>query len=194
MSTVLEPATNPPGTPQRLLTIEEYALLPEDGRLTELVRGRVVEMPPAKSRHGEVCGTTGWILKSFAKDQDRGRVLTNDAGVITRRNPDTLRGADVAFYSYARLPKGPLPEGYVQVTPEVVFEVTSPDDRWKDIIEKVSEYLAAGVLAVCVLDPAESLAYVYRADAAPQTFSAEQTLELPEPLADFRVTVSRFFE
>ncbi|MCC7419236.1 MAG: Uma2 family endonuclease [Planctomycetaceae bacterium] len=194
MSTVFEPTTNPPLAPQRLLTIEEYALLPDDGYRTELVRGKVVEMPPATSRHGEVCGTTGWILTSFARDQDRGRVLTNDSGIITRRNPDSLRGADVAFYSYARLPKGPIPEGYLQVAPEIVFEVKSPDDRWTDIIEKVGEYLAAGVLAVCVLEPAKSVACVYRSDEATQTFTVDQTLELPEPLADFRIPVARFFE
>lgn len=194
MSTVLEPATNPAGAPQRLLTIEEYALLPDDGFATELVRGRIVEMPPAKPRHGRVCALTTVTLTHFAEERDRGQVFSNDTGIITRRNPDSLRGADVAFYSYVRLPKGPIPEGYLQVAPEAVFEVKSPDDRWKDILEKVSEYLAAGVLVVCVLDPAESLAYVYRADGAPQTFSGDQVLELPEPLAEFRVPVSRFFE
>lgn len=194
MSSVLETATIPSGAPQRLLTIEEYALLPDEGYRTELVRGKVVEMPPAKPRHGRVCARTTVILTQFAEERDRGQVLSNDTGIITRRNPDSLRGADVAFYSYARLPKGPIPEGYLQVAPEIVFEVKSPDDRWTDIIEKVGEYLAAGVLAVCVLDPAKSVACVYRSDEATQTFTVDQTLELPEPLADFRIPVARFFE
>ena len=36
-----------------------------------------------------------------------------------------LRGADVAFYSYARLPKGDLPPGYGPEAPELVVEVAN---------------------------------------------------------------------
>ena len=50
-----------------------------------------------------------------ADDHDLGHVLSNDSGVITERGPDTVRGADVCFYSYERVPKGPLPPGYLDV-------------------------------------------------------------------------------
>jgi hypothetical protein len=40
-------------------------------------------------------------------------VLSNDTGVVTERGPDTVRGADISFYSYARVPKGPLPDRYL---------------------------------------------------------------------------------
>ncbi len=49
--------------------------------------------------------------------------IGNDAGVITERDPDTVRGADVAFYSYRRVPKDAEPEGYPDAIPEFVFEV-----------------------------------------------------------------------
>ena len=42
----------------------------------------------------------------MSKRADLGRVVTNDSGIVTQRDPDTVRGADVAYYSYARLPKG----------------------------------------------------------------------------------------
>lgn len=193
MSIVLNPAASPTGGFGRLLTIEEYAALPDDGRFTELVRGKVIEMPRPKARHGQVCGTTSFLLRSFSDDYDLGHVLTNDSGVIVSRDPDTLRGPDIAFYSYTAVPKGPLPDEYLKVMPEIVFEVKSSDDRWKDILEKIAEYLNAGVLAVCVLDPEESTAYVYPADTPPRTFTADQVLELPAPLGAFRVEVSKFF-
>jgi Uma2 family endonuclease len=192
MSSVLEPAIDPAGS-SRLLTIEEYAALPDDGRPTELVRGEIVEMSRPTPRHGEVCGTTAFHLKRFAVEHDRGRGVTNDAGIITERDPDTLRGADVAFYSYDRVPRGPLPNEYLAVAPEIVFEVKSADDRWTNIYEKIGEYLNAGVLAVVVLDPAELVAHVFTAEA-PRKFRADEVLELPEPLADFRIEVGRLFE
>ena len=65
-------------------------------------------------RHGEICGNTVHILKSYLDTNDIGRVVSNDSGVITERDPDTVRGADVGFYSYKQIPKGPLREGYLR--------------------------------------------------------------------------------
>ena len=36
--------------------------------------------------------------------------MSNESVVVTERNPDTVRGADISFYSFNRLPKGPLPD------------------------------------------------------------------------------------
>src|SRR5271155_2912612 len=92
-----------------LLTAEEFAERPDPGYPEELVRGRIVPMSMPKPRHGEICGNAVLILGSCAREHALGRVLSNDTGVITERGPDTVRGADVSFYSFARVPKGPLP-------------------------------------------------------------------------------------
>src|SRR2546425_123401 len=96
-----------------LLTVEQYSSLPDNGRPTELVRGRIVEMNPPKPWHGYVCTRISRFVDGFADGHDLGRVMINDSGVITERGPDTVRGADVCFYSYQRLPKGPMPRGYL---------------------------------------------------------------------------------
>ena len=81
---------------EKLLTIDEYAKLPDAG-YNELVRGRIVEMNPPTPKHGKVCGRISFFLNLFISTHDIGHVTTNDSGVITERNPDTIRGADVAF-------------------------------------------------------------------------------------------------
>lgn len=177
----------------RLLTADEYAKLPDTGRPTELVRGEVVEMNPPQSRHGQVCGNAYFILRSFAQGRDLGHVLCNDSGVITERDPDTVRGADIAFYLYSRVPKGRL-SGYLPVPPDVVFEVLSPDDRPGRVAAKVQEYLQAGVAAVVVLDPEEDVAYIYQAGKMAVEIHNDDPLRLPVIAADFEVPVSRFFE
>jgi len=120
--------------------------------------------------------------------------VSNDSGIITERDPDTVRGADVAFYSYGRIPRGPLPPGYLPVPPELVFEVRSPTDRWRDVLAKVVEYLDAGVSVVCVLDPGTETVLLYRDDRPNEVIPAEGELTIPEVLGDFRVPVRRFFE
>jgi Uma2 family endonuclease len=145
-------------------------------------------------RHGEICAQVVYIVRRYLEQNDLGRVVSNDSGVVTKRAPDSVRGADVAFYSYARVPRGPLPEGYLEVAPELAFEVKSPGDAWADIRAKVDEYLQAGVLVVCVLDPQTQTAHVHVAGQAPRVFAADEDLVLPKALGDFRVPVRGFFE
>jgi Uma2 family endonuclease len=104
-----------------------------------------------------------------------------------------VRGPDVAFYSYSRVPRGPLPTGYWS-SPELVFEVRSPSDRWKAITVKAGEYLAAGVLVVCVLDPDTRTICIYTENDSPSKKTEDDELTLPEVFPDFRVPVRQFFE
>jgi Uma2 family endonuclease len=177
-----------------LLTAEQFRLLPDNGQPRELVRGRLVEMNMPEPRHGYYCANIAGVLREHVRAHGLGRVMTNDSGVITERGPDTVRGADVAFYSYTRLPPGPLPEGYLDVSPEVIFEVRSPTDRWAKIMAKVGEYLNAGVLLVGVLDPQTATLSLYPADELPRVLDADDDFSWPELLGDFRVRVQALLE
>src|SRR6266404_3475734 len=84
-------------TPQKLLTADDYIRLPDDGRRRELRRGVVVVMNLPGFRHGEVCGNVYYWVSSFVRQHRLGRVLSNDSGLITERDPDTVRGADVSY-------------------------------------------------------------------------------------------------
>jgi Uma2 family endonuclease len=177
-----------------LLTADEYLTLRDNGQPTELVRGRIVTLNMPAPRHGQICGQIVYLLRRYLEANAIGHVVSNDAGVVTERGPDTVRGADVAFYSYARVPPGPFPQGYLPVPPELVFEVRSPTDRWPKIHAKVAEYLEAGVPAVVVFDEQTQAAHVFYADQAPRVVRADEELALPEVLGAFRVAVRRFFE
>ena len=150
-------------------------------------------MPLTRPRHGQLCARAVRILGNHADEHDLGHVLNNDAGVITERGPDTVRGADVAFYSFARLPKGPLPASYGPEVPELVIEVRSPSDRWPAVLAKVAEYLNAGVFVVCVLDDESRTAHLFYADRPGRILGPDDELMLPDLLGDFRVPVRRFF-
>ncbi len=178
----------------KLLTIEEFSKLPDDGGPKELLRGRVIELNQPKPRHGQICSEVAYLYIDFAKKHKLGHIVTNDTGIVTERNPDSVRGADVAFYSYAHVPKGRLPTKYLQVLPEVVWEVMSGDDRWSRVLGKVAEYLTAGVPVVCVLDPSNEVVHVYRADHAELQLTEDDELILPEFSAELSVRVCRFFE
>ena len=96
---------------EALLTAEQYATLPDPGHPEELVRGKIVPMPMPKPRHGYICNKAGRILGNFVEEHQLGWVLNNDTGVITERDPDTVRGGGrrhiTATIGY---PRGELPE------------------------------------------------------------------------------------
>lgn len=186
--------TQPPSTPSTvLMTAEEFARL-HGGDYVELVRGHVVEQTMPFPKHGKICNNTAYYITSHAFAHDSGHVMTNDSFVRTERNPDTVRGADISYWSYDRLPKGPIPEGLLSVAPDLTVEVRSPSDRWKLVIEKVGEYLEAGVRVVIVLDPQAATAHIYRKGELPQIFDNGDDLLVPDVLPGFAVPVAKLFE
>src|SRR5262245_1265380 len=123
MTTIATSTTGP------RLTIEEYSRLPDNSTPSELVRGRVVALNPPYPYHGYVFGKVDRRLVGFLDQRDYGYVVTNDSGIVTERDPDTVRGADVAYYSHVRVPKGTLKQrGYLTAVPDLIVEVRSPDD------------------------------------------------------------------
>lgn len=179
---------------ERQITANEFLLMPDDGIPRELVRGRMVEMNVPAPRHGYFCALLAFFLSEFVRPRDLGRVMSNDAGVVTERDPDTVRGPDVSYYSYARLPKGPIPPGYLDVVPDAAFEVRSPTDRWSQTLERVQELLSAGVAVVCVLDPRTESVSVYDNENPPRVLFKGDTLTLPTVLPGFELPIAKLFE
>ena len=177
-----------------LLTAEAYAAMPSGDGPTELVRGKIVDVPHTTPRCGAICTQIIYALGKHFETHDLGHLVSNHSAVITQRNPDSVRGAHVAFYSYQRVPKGPLPWNYLPVAPDLVFEVLSPSDRWSDVQVKVAEYLDAGVRTVCVVDDDTRSVHVFRSDQPMRVFKTAGEFALPDILGDFRVSVRLFFE
>jgi len=129
-----------------ILTAEEYALLPEeDDTISDLVRGKVVKMSRPSFTHGNVQVKVATTLEISATSTRSGRV-TVESEVITERGPDTVRGPDVAFWSYKRLPLEATPKVYSDVSPELIVEVISPSNTRHGIARKIREYFEAGTI------------------------------------------------
>jgi Uma2 family endonuclease len=175
-----------------LLSIDDFLKLPSSECFRELVRGRVIESKLPTPRHGEICVAIAARLYQHVCEQKLGRVVGGNAAVVTQRNPDCLRGPDIAFYSRERLPVDRLPDGHVKVLPDVVIDVLDAGDHWSDVIEKALEYLHAGVAVVCLADPAKESIAVLREGQAPKLLHACDMLELPEAGA-FRLKVGDVF-
>lgn len=185
------PLPHPTAPP--LVTVEQFFREHGDGGF-ELVKGRVIEVPMPGAKHGKVCQKVTRLVGNYVEEHSLGHVMLNDTLIVLRRGPDTSRGADVCFVSYAKLPPGDVPDGPLEVIPELVFEVRSPSDSWTDAIEKMIDYLKAGVQVVIIFDPKTTSATLFRSDVRQEMFEAGDTLTVPDLLPGFAVPVRQFFE
>lgn len=161
----------------------------------ELVSGEVIDMSPPGFRHGLVSSAVIFQLRKWSGfgREALGFVASNDAGVITHRDPDSVRGPDCLFVQKARIPADFDSRGYLTIAPDLAVEILSPTDRWSEVIAKVGEYLEAGVREVWVIDPELSQVEVFRPDAAPKTYRANDELSSVAVLPGFRCSVADLF-
>jgi Uma2 family endonuclease len=176
-----------------LLTAEEFARTGPETDGCELIRGEVVRMPPPGDRHGEVCINAAFLLKAYTKSIGHGTVIGNDAGILTRRDPDSVRGVDVAVFLKPSWQGEHAPTGYTSEPPDLVVEVRSPQQNWTEELDKVVEYLTMGAKLVWIIDPQVQRVTVFGRDREPMTFAPENELDGGEVLPGFRCRVAEFF-
>lgn len=176
------------------MTAREFARTGPETDGCELVQGELVSMLPPGKNHGIVCLNVAFLLKTYLQAFGKGRVLSNDSGLVTRRDPDTVRGVDVMVYLDPQW-EGKETEGdYLVDPPDLAVEVRSPDQNWKGLLEKATEYLTMGVRLVWILDPLSRRVHVFRPDHEPMVFAPENDLDGGEVLPGFRCRVDAFFE
>ena len=171
----------------------EFVHLPENrNRIFELNRGRVVEMSRPGIRHGLVCANVSRILGNFAFARARGIVISNDAGLIVERDPDSVFGPDVFLYDEI-ISYDDLPQRWEDRPPTLVVEVLSPTDRTTKLNRRIGHFLAMGVPLVWVLDPEDSTMTVHQAHRPLVVLDATDEVTGLEFVADLKMKVADFF-
>jgi Uma2 family endonuclease len=184
----------PPSPAPRRVTAEEFAGMEDGPDFTlELVRGVIEKMPRAKRPHGRIMSKIDRLLGAFVEAGRLGEVVVGDTGFLISRDPDTVRGPDVAFVSSARLRTVADPDDWFPFGADLAVEITSPTDRPGRIEEKVADWLGAGTVLVWQVDPATRTVTVHRAGRPARTLTADEELDGGEVLPGFRVRVAELF-
>jgi Uma2 family endonuclease len=201
---------------ERLLTAEEFYDL-YAGQDFELVRGKVVDarsglpisewytqtaeafgLPVAGEAmtgptHGLLECRLSALLEGYLACHPIGKVVAN-TGFILRRRPDITRAPDVAFVSSERIATHPIPErGFWEVAPDLAVEIVSPDDRADAVVEKVDEYLRAGVRLVWVIYPRQRQIHRFRAGGFGAALEDADTLSGGDVLPGFELALQQLW-
>jgi Uma2 family endonuclease len=159
----------------------------------ELIEGRIVPMSPTGGEHGGIEFAIGAELRNFVRRQKLGYIVGGEVGLYIRRKPDTIRAADVAFFTTQQLPHG-LPRSYINATPELVVEIASPHDSWTEIRAKLRDYFSIGTARVWIIDPDEKTVLIYSAPDSYITLTEADTIKGEGALAGFELRIAELFE
>jgi Uma2 family endonuclease len=170
-----------------LVTADELLGLPEDGWRYELVRGELQKMSPTGGRHGEVSMELYVSLGAFVKQHRLGRVYGADTGFTITRGPDTVRCPDAAFVRSERVIRTAK---FIERTPDAVFEVISPSDRYSEVEEKTRQWLRAGAAVVVLIDPDTETVRIHRTGS---TVTVNDVIEIDDVIPGWRLPLSELF-
>jgi Uma2 family endonuclease len=158
------------------MTAEELARTSVPGKVLELVRGHLVVREPPSTFHGVVAARLTVRLGAFVEKKKLGLVSAQDTGFKIDRDPDTVRGPDLAFVSRERLER--IPEvGYAELAPDLIVELLSPNDRPGEALAKIGDFLTAGTRLAWLLDPRRREARIFRADGSVAVIGADGALD-----------------
>jgi Uma2 family endonuclease len=183
MSTV---ATKQCYTPEDLLAMP-------DAVSYELVNGELVEreMGWKSSRIG---GRVVQLLLNHCDAHGLGWVAGADASYQCFPDaPNKVRKPDASFIRLERIPADKEPEGHCRIAPDLAVEVTSSNDLYEAVENKVVEYLTAGVRLVWVVHPPTRTVRVHRADGTISTLRETDELSGEDVVPGFRCRVSELF-
>ncbi|MBL8796350.1 MAG: Uma2 family endonuclease [Planctomycetia bacterium] len=173
-------------TPEDLLTMpngDDYELV--DGHLLERRMGM---------RSGRIAGRIGLLIGNFCEANKAGTYLPADVSYQCFPSaPTKVRRPDVSFLAAGRIPAGQEPEGHCLLAPDLVTEVVSPNDEFEEVVEKVEEWLAAGVRLVWLVSPRTRTIWVYRRGGSGLLLREKDDLTGEDVLPGFRCTVREIF-
>jgi Uma2 family endonuclease len=160
----------------RPLTLQEYLAIPAGDVAYEFVDGQVIEKVPPKFFHAGSQKLLLRLLDDWCEQQQCGQVYPEWAIVLKRNGADWVPVPDLTYVSYDRLPAGWAEDAPCPVPPELAIEIISPDQTFGEMTEKATDYLAAGVSRVWVVDPRAKSITVFYPDAPPRTYTGETIL------------------
>ena len=161
------------------------------GQPYELVGGHLVSMHPTGGKASGVAVAVAAELYIFAKKTRSGRVTGPDGAYALSSN--CLRVPDVGFYSNAKVARIIDPHKFLPFPPDLAVEVVAQGESASDLMEKVTQYLAAGTSLVWTVYPELRVVVVHNRNSTSRTFTAAGVLDGGGVLPNLQIAVSDLF-
>lgn len=108
-------------------------------------------------------------------------------------DPQRVRQPDASVVRAGRLDGDRPPRGFITVAPDLAVEVISPNDLYEDVEERVTEYRAAGVPLVWVINPSTRTVLIRRLDRTCAEVGPDGELSGEDVIPGFACKVADLF-
>jgi Uma2 family endonuclease len=162
-----------------------------ENRLCELVDGALVEKPMGY-RESMIAGALLALLRAFVLPRNLG-IVTGADGMV-RLFHGLVRIPDVAFVSWSRIPGRRVPDQPIPtLVPDLAVEVLSEGNTKAEMERKLSEYFAAGVRLVWLVDLDRRSVAVHLSKDSSVLVDRDGVLDGGEVLAGFALRLRDLF-
>ncbi len=178
-------------TATRTFTADDLLSMPDDGLRRELVRGELREMAPAGHRHGRIALRIAAHLLNHVDAEDLGVAYAAETGF--RLSSSTVRAPDASFVAKKRAAAVSGERGFWPGAPDLAIEVTSPDDGFEEVEEKVFDWLDAGTRMVVLVNPRKRSVTIYRSHTEIVALREADTLDGGDVVPGWSLPVAHLF-
>jgi len=159
--------------------------------LYEIIDGEFVETPPMSVQSLSIANdlSAHFVLQCRTFGRSFVEMIFR---IPTAQDENRARRPDFAFVPFELWPSGEsFPrENAWDIVPPLVVEVVSPSDVAEGLLDKIVEYLNAGVQLVWVIYPSQRLIYVYESPTRVRGLGPADELDGGAVLPRFRLPVA----
>ena len=131
-------------------------------------------------------------LSTHVRTRRLGRAFGSSQGFLVARDPDRLLAPDGAYVSAKRLPELPR-RGFIEMAPEFLIEVRSPEDPWEGVLAKCGVWIAHGAACTWAIDPFAKKVVELRPATSPVIHVGDGTASASPVLPAFTMSVAELF-
>jgi Uma2 family endonuclease len=173
--------------------VSEILLSSDNAYFTVIDDGQPVERPPMGAEADQIMVILIVMIQAHAAGKI-GLCFTGHCGYqIFPDQPNLVRFPDVSFIRNGRLPGNKIPRGYVEVVPDLVVEVVSPNDIAENVERRLIEFLRAGVPLAWMIYPLTKQVYVFHQGPASLRLGEGDILDGEDVLPGFSCPVKSLF-
>ncbi len=178
----------------RLVTPDEFYRMGDAAKGFELVNGEMKELN-VSAQSCRVAGQIYRALENYSERQAPGWAFPPETGFQCFEDDSAkVRKPDASFIVLERMTREQYEEdGFIEVVPDLVAEVISPNDMAQEVEEKLEMWLEAGVKVVWVVNPTTKTVRIHRFDGGYAFLQASDTIAGEPVLPGFACPVADLF-
>lgn len=140
-------------------TYDDYALLPDDGKRYEVIRGEQYRSAAPRPLHQRIITRLAFFLEGYLEESNLGTAFVAPIDVLL---PEKLGDPVQPYILIVRSDRLHIVgETYIEGAPELAIEVLSPSNPAHDRSLKYELYAEAGVTEYWIIDPDERTVEVH---------------------------------